>query len=279
MATDAVKEIRFLNRHKRSKKWPTARNEAAACSRGQARDSGLMPDRRTFLITTLAALSALASGAEAEGNLSMNHVVLLGDSIFDNAAYVGNGPDVIHQLRAILPQGWRATLNAVDGATMAGIEAQVSRLPSDASHLVLSVGGNDALAEAGILDAPARSVAEALDKISGIRQRFQQNYQVMLDSLPSRDLITAVCTIYEARFPDPAVRRLAATALTVINDCITREAFRRDLALIDLRLICDSEDDFANPIEPSVRGGAKIARAVARFALGQRAPGSNVFAR
>src|SRR5919198_237854 len=46
----------------------------------------------------------------------MGHVVLLGDSIFDNAAYVGGGPDVVRQLRAVLPSDWRATLNALDGA-------------------------------------------------------------------------------------------------------------------------------------------------------------------
>jgi hypothetical protein len=44
----------------------------------------------------------------------MNHIVLLRDSIFDNAAYVGGGPDVIEQLRAILPRDWQATLLAVD---------------------------------------------------------------------------------------------------------------------------------------------------------------------
>ncbi|MDP8949728.1 MAG: SGNH/GDSL hydrolase family protein, partial [Actinomycetota bacterium] len=30
---------------------------------------------------------------------AMNHVVLLGDSIFDNAAYVGGAPDVVRQVR------------------------------------------------------------------------------------------------------------------------------------------------------------------------------------
>ena len=44
------------------------------------------------------------------------HVVLIGDSIFDNGAYVAGGPDVVTQLRERLPQGWRATLGAVDGA-------------------------------------------------------------------------------------------------------------------------------------------------------------------
>ena len=42
----------------------------------------------------------------------MPRVILLGDSIFDNAAYVAGGPDVATQLRAILPPGWDARLNA-----------------------------------------------------------------------------------------------------------------------------------------------------------------------
>ena len=40
----------------------------------------------------------------------MPHVVLLGDSIFDNAAYTNGGPDVVTQLRELLPAGWHATL-------------------------------------------------------------------------------------------------------------------------------------------------------------------------
>jgi hypothetical protein len=209
----------------------------------------------------------------------MKHVVLLGDSVFDNAAYVAGGPDVVKQLRSVLPNDWRATLGALDGAKIADLAEQVARLPRDASHLVLSIGGNDALTEAGVLDRSARSVTDALNQIAGVQERFAKNYRAMLDGLPRRSLTMAVCTIYEARFPDASLRRVAATALTVINDCITREAFRRDLALIDLRLICDSDDDFANPIEPSVRGGAKIAAAVARFAIGDGAPRSQVFAR
>jgi hypothetical protein len=46
----------------------------------------------------------------------MTHIVLLGDSVFDNAAYVAGGPHVLRQLRGILPAGWRATMNALDGA-------------------------------------------------------------------------------------------------------------------------------------------------------------------
>jgi hypothetical protein len=195
----------------------------------------------------------------------MQHVVLLGDSIFDNAAYVAGGPDVVAQLRAILPPGWRASLNAIDGAIAADVSSQLLRLPVGASHLVVSAGGNDALGEIGVLEKAAGSVADALARLTTVRERFRDGYRRMMDDVAGRALPTAVCTIYEPRFPDPNLRKLAATALTMLNDCITREAFARELSLIDLRLICDSDDDFANPIEPSVRGGAKIARAIARF--------------
>src|SRR5687767_239110 len=92
--------------------------------------------RRAFLIAGGGAL-AVAGDGRAEGSV-MPHVVLLGDSIFDNAAYIDGGQDVITQLRGKLPAGWRATLGAVDGSVMADIGRQLDRLPSDATHLVVS---------------------------------------------------------------------------------------------------------------------------------------------
>ena len=56
---------------------------------------------------------------------------------------------------------------------------------------------------------------------------------------------------------------MAITALTVFNDVIIREAFAVGAPLLDLRLIGVADADYANPIEPSVIGGEKIARALA----------------
>jgi hypothetical protein len=209
----------------------------------------------------------------------MNHIVLLGDSIFDNATYVAGGPDVVRQLRDILPSGWRATLNARDGAVIADLPQQLKTLPSDATHLVVSMGGNDALGESGLLDRKVSSIAEALELISTVRERFRSAYAAMLDQVLHRGLLLAVCTIYEARFPEPATRRLAATALTTLNDAITREAFGRNVDCIDLRILCDDDRDFANPIEPSVQGGAKIAKAILTFANLSTAPYPRVITR
>ena len=110
--------------------------------------------------------------------------------IFDNGAYVAGGPDVATQLRAVLPPGWQATLLAVDGAATSDVRRQLTDLPSAASYLVVSVGGNDALGQAGALDEQARSMAGALDRLAGIREQFEQDYRGMLEDVLSLDLPT-----------------------------------------------------------------------------------------
>jgi lysophospholipase L1-like esterase len=194
------------------------------------------------------------------------HIVLLGDSIFDNGAYVRRGePDVLRQLRDKLPAGAKATLAAVDGATTAGVARQLERLPADATHLVVSAGGNDALGNIGVLEDSSRSIADALTRLAAIGDGFGRGFRAMLGSVLDRGRPTALCTIYDPRYPDPRLQRLAVTGLALFNDVITRAAFAHGLPVLDLRLICDDDADFANPIEPSARGGDKIAAAIARL--------------
>ena len=193
----------------------------------------------------------------------MSHVVLLGDSVFDNAAYVMAGaPDVIRQVRQRLPFGSKATLAAVDGSKTRDVRAQLRYLPADATHLLVSAGGNDALSSSDFLTTPARSTAEALLGLADIAEEFERGYLAMLAEVLARELPTAICTVYYPRFLEAVFQRMAVAALAVFNDCIIRAAFAHGLPLIDLRLICTEEGDYANPIEPSARGGEKIARTI-----------------
>lgn len=210
----------------------------------------------------------------------MSHVVLLGDSVFDNGAYVRKDePDVVAQLRSKLPSGWLATLLAVDGAVTTSVGGQLARMPADASHLVLSIGGNDALGSSGILRENARSVAEVMTRVADIRDSFARSYHRMLEEVVKLRLPVAVCTIYDARFPDPQEQRHVVAALSFLNDIITREVFARNLSLIDLRLICNEDADYANPIEPSARGGDKIATVITKYIVNPIPSGhSQVFA-
>ncbi len=195
------------------------------------------------------------------------HVVLLGDSIFDNSTYVSGGPDVRQQLQDCLPEGWQVTLLAVDGDSIHDIAEQLKRLPLDASHLVVSVGGNDALAQMGVLGDKVQTISDALTHMAEVSEPFRRDYHDMLQVVLKRNLPTALCTVYYPRFPDSALQRLAVTGLAPFNDSIIVEAFRAGLPLLDLRLICDDDGDYANPIEPSTKGGAKIAGAIATLVL------------
>ena len=196
----------------------------------------------------------------------MIHVLLCGDSIFANDAYVPHGADVLSHLRRHLVGRGNATLLAFDGASVCHVVGQLTNRPGDASHLFISAGGNDALLAEGILDEAVLSVGEALMRLAEVREVFRAAYSEMLDAVTSIGLPISVCTIYDPCFPDPGRQVVAVAALALFNDVILREACARGLAIIDLRLLFDEASDYANPIEPSAKGGAKIAQAVAALA-------------
>ena len=189
---------------------------------------------------------------------SVGHIVLLGDSIFDNARYVPGERAVIDHLHRMLPNGWRATLLAVDGSETTTMSSQLRKVPTDASHLVLSIGGNDALGcSAVILREPASSFREVLSRMEEIRSEFQRKYRAVLNALLLFERPLVVCTVYDAI---PVLEAAELAGLCLFNDVILCEAFQRDISVVDLRLACTEAQDYAStsPIEPSDAGGEKI---------------------
>ena len=196
----------------------------------------------------------------------MNHIVLLGDSIFDNAAYVGGGLDVIAHLRQQTPSGWQSSLKAVDGSVVENVRKQALDLPADATHLFVSVGGNDAILNADVLQMKVSASAEVFDRLADLASTFEHHYGEMLQAVLKLNKPTAVCTIYYPRIPEAFAQKIAVAALATFNDVIIRQAFLAGIPLIDLRLICNEDSDYANEIEPSEAGGKKIASVIARVA-------------
>ena len=204
----------------------------------------------------------------------MPHIVLLGDSIFDNRSYTGTEPDVLTHLRALLPKGVRATLLAVDGATTRSMARQVREIPEDATHLVVSVGGNDALGHGGLIQQGATLTSDPLRHLGQIVDGFEADYRSAVQPALGVDLPATICTIYNGALEDPEVATRARVALMMFNDVIVRVAVEHHASIIDLRLVCNERADYANPIEPSGRGGLKIAKAILR-ATGNRPVGAH----
>jgi hypothetical protein len=169
---------------------------------------------------------------------------------------------VVTHLRTVLPAGSRATLCAVDGATTGSLARQLGRIPRDATHLVVAIGGNDALQNTDLLNRRVSSTAEALSLFADRVDAFESAYHAALAPVLAVGLPVTICTIYNGNLEAPHAR-IARVALTLFNDVIVRFGFEHALPVVDLRLVCCDASDYANPIEPSGRGGLKIARAIA----------------
>jgi hypothetical protein len=197
----------------------------------------------------------------------VEHVALLGDSIFDNRSYTRGESEVVEHLRPLLPAGWAASLVAIDGSTTLDLHDQVAQLAPDVTRAVVSIGGNDALLNVDILDIEVSSTREALLLFGDRAQSFEERYRAAIAAVLARVPRTTVCTIYNGNLP-PEQAPSARVALMFFNDAILSVAFDLGLDVIDLRLVCREAEDYANPIEPSGQGGAKIARAIAAALTG-----------
>ncbi len=191
------------------------------------------------------------------------HIVLLGDSIFDNGRYVPGKPSLIEQLTQVVGTGNQATLLAHDGDVAANVAEQLSRLPAAATHLILSAGGNDALGHSHLLTKVVDNASSLFAELAVVRDQFRHDYSAMLRAAKSHGKPVVVCTIYDSNFEAPK-KVLADVALAVWNDVILRCAGDAGVPVIDLRRSFTSPADYANPIEPSDVGGEKLARVIAK---------------
>ena len=187
----------------------------------------------------------------------MTHLVLLGDSIFDNRAYVGGGPAVIDQVRGIVPASWMVSLLAVDGDTSVQVSDQLVGLPSDCTHIVLSAGGNDAIGCLDMMGSTVSNVMGALGLLSKMLQVFDKNYSALITEVLALQKPLLVCTIYDSV---PGLVEPLRVALALFNDIILRQAIAYGVPVLDLRMICTDPEDYSveSPIEPSSHGGAKL---------------------
>lgn len=197
----------------------------------------------------------------------MSHLVLLGDSIFDNGAYVKGSPAVIDQVRDELPKRWQASLLAVDGNVALNVLDQLKRIPSDTTHLVISAGGNDALSVLSELhEATPMPIMAALQTLATIQLKFESEYTRVIAGAVSIGKPILACTIYDSV---PGLSQELRSALSLFNDVILRVCGRQGLPVLDLRAICDEPSDYSvvSPIEPSSTGGQKIARRIVEVVM------------
>lgn len=194
---------------------------------------------------------------------SARRLVLLGDSILDNAPYTRPAPDTAAHLRRHLGTGWTVDLLAQDGARMRDVQSQLDRITHAPDKAILSVGGNDAIQHVGLLSAQSANAADLFGELLSIADAFEGSYTSVAAAVAERVPRTVLCTIYDVRLDPPLYARLVRVPLAVLNDRIVRTAMRLGLDVLELRAVCTEREDFTLQIEPSAQGADKIAAAIA----------------
>ena len=192
-------------------------------------------------------------------------LVLLGDSIIDNKAYVLDGElSVFEHIKSKtqIP----VTQLALDGATTDDvISSQINNIPFGTSHIVLSIGGNDLLNEIGFLMEDFKYTPNHVLKrcqllIAPITQKYESIVSQLQTTIRANLLL---CTVYEGdlegsvMYDDIAISSRAM--LSLFNDSVYKVHNLFGIGVLELRHIFTDKEDYANPIEPSHQGGEKLA--------------------
>lgn len=190
----------------------------------------------------------------------IRHLVLLGDAL-ENIDFGEGQAESVLVPRPRNP--WQLT---VIEAPQVLEQRRIQAIPRDATHVAICVDGGWAIEASGLLQGDARSVRGALDSLAKAADAFEETFARLIAAALEAGLPTIVCTLVPARHLDASQQRVAATALAIFNDRILRRAFAARLSIVELRLVCDEDRDYASETLLSHAGVRKVAN-VARSAL------------
>ncbi len=190
----------------------------------------------------------------------IRHLVLLGDALQNIDLGKGQAET------ALVPQPrnpWKLTVLQPPEVLRQG---RVRAIPAGVTHIAICVDGGWAIETSGLLQGSARTIREALDTLAGAADEFENMFTRLIAAATEAGVPTIVCTLVPARYVELSQQRVAATALAIFNDRLLRRAVAARLSVVELRLVCDEDGDFASETLLSRTGVRKVAN-VARSAL------------
>lgn len=212
-------------------------------------------------MTSTSSSSPSSASQQQQQQHYYDHLVLMGDSVLDNRTYVPEHLlSVEEQFRAHFYHTTKVTRLARDGATMEGVRVfQLEHpLPSDTTHVLLSVGGNDGLVAFSSLQRNSNNSWWSV--ATTFFQKFAADYDALLELIQTLypKVTLMVCTIYQPWTDKWLFGAVSNVGVRLMNRAIRECAKRRKLPVMDLWAIFTEKADFANVIEPGVPGGDKM---------------------
>ncbi len=190
----------------------------------------------------------------------IRHLVLLGDALQN----IDLGKGQVESTLVPRPRNpWKLTVLQPPEVLR---QSRVRAIPAEATHIGICVDGGWAIETSGLLKGRAQSIQDALDTLAAAADEFENTFARLIAAAAEAGVPTIVCTLVPARYTEPSRQRVGATALAIFNDRILRRTIAARLSIVELRLICDEDSDYASETLLSHAGVRKVAN-VARSAL------------
>jgi hypothetical protein len=178
----------------------------------------------------------------------ITHIVLLGDSIFQNKKYVPKSKSVEYLLKEKL--SIPSLVLAQDNAIIYDIPNQYNSMPIDlnakSTNLYISIGGND------LLNLYEHNNTKNTNLFNIVWELYKKTILMLIDSTQCNIILTDIYFI-----TDPNYKRYIPI-IKKWNSNLYQFANQHKLKVFKISKILTQPKDFTNSIEPSVIGGNKM---------------------
>jgi hypothetical protein len=190
-------------------------------------------------------------------NSSNQSIVLLGDSILKNNSYVPDGKGVDNIIEERSDKNIKIYSFAENNSKIVDVYSQINKIPLDINNkstiIFLSSGGND------ILSFYVDQHGDTSD--TGFLNTMLAAYKKLVKAIQTRmDLCQIV--LLDVYYPTSNQFSQYKPILEQWNGLIADYARENSLGLLQISQIVTSNDDFTLGIEPSEKGGEKIAQSI-----------------
>ena len=192
-------------------------------------------------------------------NNNKNNIVLLGDSILKNNSYVKNGQSIEDVLRE--KKGDNLYCLALNNSTVVDVYSQIDSIPIELNNenttVFLSSGGNDILSQ--YVDKRDSDVSD-----SNVLNVIFIAYKKMVKSLLVK-MNKVKIVLIDIYYPTSNQFSQYKPIVQEWNKMLEKYAREKSYGLIQISKSVTASDDFTLSIEPSEKGGEKIARSILNY--------------
>jgi hypothetical protein len=196
---------------------------------------------------------------ETFSNNNKNSIVLLGDSILKNNSYVKNGQSIEDILRE--NKGDNLYCLALNNSTIVDVYSQIDSIPLELNNenttIFLSSGGNDILSQ--YVDKHDSDVSD-----THVLNVIFIAYKKMVKSLRAK-MNKVKIVLIDIYYPTSNQFSQYKPIVQDWNKMLEKYARETSYGLIQISKSVTASDDFTLSIEPSEKGGEKIARSILNY--------------